>query len=61
MKFVSEKYPQLRVIGVGRFANGELEATDPAHVAQLKALPDEFGVRAVGGRPKAEDKKPASK
>lgn len=47
MKFTCEKYPGLWVHDAGvRFVDGEAEATGKAADA-LKALPDEYGVKAV--------------
>ena len=57
MKFLSTRYPQLVVHDLGvTFVDGEVEVQDKAVVEALKALPQELGVRASGGRPaKAAD------
>lgn len=54
-KFVSEKYPQLVINDLGvRFVDGHAEVSD----AKAKKLKDANipGVRAVGGRPRAQAK-----
>jgi hypothetical protein len=52
VRFTSSIYRQLVVHDIGvTFVDGEAEVTDKATADALRALPADFGVRAVGGRP----------
>ena len=56
MKFKCDRYPQLDVHGVVKFVDGEADVTDKAAIDALKALPDEYGVKAAtGGRRKSDE------
>lgn len=60
MKFTSDRYPQLHVKVPGgstvRFVDGQADVTDKAAIEAVKALPDQYGVKAVGSRPAKQDK-----
>jgi hypothetical protein len=54
MKFTSTRHPQLVVHDLGvTFVDGEVEVTDKETIDALRALPQDLGVRAAGGRPPA--------
>jgi hypothetical protein len=70
VKFICQRYPQLRVaLGGRKYAafteveradpneprRGELETTDKEVIDAVKALPAEFGIQAVGKTAKTVD------